>query len=41
VRVVVRSDASIAVDERLGFRIDVRHLHLFHQPTGARLAPSA
>jgi ABC-type sugar transport system ATPase subunit len=39
VRVVVPSDAPIAVDERVGFRINLKHLHLFDERTGLRLIP--
>jgi len=37
VRLVVPSDTSIVVDERVGFRINVAHLHLFDERTGLRL----
>jgi ABC-type sugar transport system ATPase subunit len=36
-RVVVSSDATVAVGERVGFRIDVDRLHLFDERTGHRL----
>ena len=38
-RVVVPSDAPIAVDEHVGFRINLKHLHLFDERTGVRLNP--
>jgi multiple sugar transport system ATP-binding protein len=36
-RVVVPPDASVAVDQRVGFRINTGHMHLFDAPTGLRL----
>ena len=36
-RVVVPPDASVAVDARVGFRINTGHIHLFDARTGLRL----
>ncbi len=37
-RIVVSSDAAVAADQLVGFRFDVRRLHLFDARTGLRLA---
>jgi multiple sugar transport system ATP-binding protein len=37
-RIVVSSDAAVAADQLVGFRFDVRRLHLFDTRTGLRLA---
>ena len=37
-RIVVSSDAAVAADQVVGFRLDARRLHLFDSHTGLRLA---
>ena len=37
-RIVVSSDAAVAADQVVGFRLDARRLHLFDPRTGLRLA---